>query len=121
MVLVAQASAGMWRRNGYSLANQIYFYQQPRCREEMLDKDIVMMQSCAAVMPADSFLIAMLNKFGLVSWADETFDATPVRPEDDSIRQVMCLAEEFLYGLIVIVGERFYPGVGRVNRVGYWE
>jgi hypothetical protein len=77
MVLVAQASAGMWRRNGYALANQIFFYQQPRCREEMLDKDIVMMQACAAVMPADSFLIALLNKFGLVSWADETFDATP--------------------------------------------
>ncbi|OWA51878.1 E3 ubiquitin-protein ligase UBR2 [Hypsibius exemplaris] len=115
MVLVAQASAGMWRRNGYALANQIFFYHQPRCREEMLDKDIVMMQSCAAVMPPDSFLIAMLDKFGLVPWADETFDATPVRAEDDSIRQVMCLAEEFLNGLIVLVGERFYPNVGRVT------
>lgn len=52
LVLVAQTSAGMWRRNGYALANQvriqfcnqalqyrkffqIFFYQQPRCREEV--------------------------------------------------------------------------------------
>ncbi|XP_055331894.1 E3 ubiquitin-protein ligase UBR2-like isoform X2 [Paramacrobiotus metropolitanus] len=116
LVLVAQASAGMWRRNGYALANQIFFYQQPRCREEMLDKDVLMMQACAAVMKADEFLINIINKFGLVHWADETFDATPLRTDgDDSIRQTLYLAEEFFYCLMVFIGERYYPGLGKVT------
>ena len=43
-VMIAQSQAGMWRRNGYSLLNQIYFYRNVRCQTEMYDKDIVMLQ-----------------------------------------------------------------------------
>lgn len=46
----------------------------------------------------------------------ETFDATPLRVDgDDSIRQVMYLAEEFFYCLMVFIGERYFPGVGKVT------
>ncbi|PIO38786.1 hypothetical protein AB205_0165500 [Aquarana catesbeiana] len=44
LVLCAQVHAGMWRRNGFSLVNQIYYYHNVKCRREMFDKDIVMLQ-----------------------------------------------------------------------------
>lgn len=69
LVLCAQVHAGMWRRNGFSLINQvslcvrtrtristglleplgvavlqIYYYHNVKCRVEMFDKDIMMLQ-----------------------------------------------------------------------------
>uniref|UniRef100_A0A3Q1FII4 E3 ubiquitin-protein ligase n=1 Tax=Acanthochromis polyacanthus TaxID=80966 RepID=A0A3Q1FII4_9TELE len=44
LVLCAQVHAGMWRRNGFSLINQIYYYHNVKCRVEMFDKDIIMLQ-----------------------------------------------------------------------------
>ena len=40
---------------------------------------------------------------------------TPSHGRLNCIPRDMFLAEEFLYGLCVVVGERFYPGVGRVT------
>ena len=75
LVLVAQVSAEMWRRNGLSLvsqvgqqwfpiiyiylpqwsvqggdslwavpSSQVYYYQDVKCRDEMYDKDVLMLQ-----------------------------------------------------------------------------
>lgn len=44
LVLCAQASAQLWRRNGFSLVNQIHNYYSPLCRTEMFDRDLLMMQ-----------------------------------------------------------------------------
>nr|XP_045365351.1 E3 ubiquitin-protein ligase UBR2 isoform X5 [Camelus bactrianus] len=77
LVLCAQVHAGMWRRNGFSLVNQIYYYHNVKCRREMFDKDIVMLQ--------------------------------------DLVQQNSTLIEEMLYLIIMLVGERFCPGVGQVN------
>lgn len=44
--MIAQVHAGMWRRNGFALLNQLYFYHNVKCRAEMLDRDIVMLQVC---------------------------------------------------------------------------
>jgi len=70
-----------------------------------------MLQLAAATMDPSAFLIALLDKFQLIGWADKEFDAA----EDDSIRQITTLAEEFLSTLITILGERYTPGVGRVT------
>ncbi|CAJ0921755.1 unnamed protein product [Ranitomeya imitator] len=77
LVLCAQVHAGMWRRNGFSLVNQIYYYHNVKCRREMFDKDIVMLQ--------------------------------------DLVQQNNTLIEEMLHLIIMIVGERFCPGVGHVT------
>ena len=55
----------------------------------MLDKDVIMMQVCAAVLKPNECMIAILDKFGLIAWADEVFDATPPKTEEDSIRFVI--------------------------------
>lgn len=115
-VMIAQVHAGMWRRNGYSLSNQIYFYNNVKCRGEMLDKDVVLLQLGAALMSNHQFLLSLLNKFNLISWADLDFEKSPMKgSEDDILRQTIHLVEEFLLLLITIIGERYVPGVGKVN------
>ena len=110
-VMVSQVHAGMWRRNGYSLQHQIFFYHNARCRGEMYDRDIQAMQFCAANMNHDSFLLQVLDKFGLLHWADTDFQVA----EEESIRHHTSLVEEFFGFLVTVIGERFTPGVGDIT------
>ncbi|XP_076675682.1 ubr1 ubiquitin ligase [Andrena cerasifolii] len=115
-VMISQAHAGMWRRNGYSLLNQLYFYHNVKCRSEMLDRDIVLLQAGASLIESNEFLIHVLNKFNLLHWANPDFEPNALKnPEEDSIRQTINLVEEFLGLLITIIGERYVPGVGQVT------
>lgn len=116
LVLISQVHAGMWRRNGYSLLNQIYLYHNSKCRMEMLDKDIVILQMGASLIDSNEFLIHALNKFNLLKWAQPNFELNLLNgSEDESIRQTINLVEEFLTLIITIVGERYTPGVGKVT------
>lgn len=72
--MIGQVHAGMWRRNGYSILNQLYFYHNVRCRTEMLDRDIIMLQIGASLIESDEFLIHIINKFGLMAWADPSYE-----------------------------------------------
>ena len=128
-----QVQAGMWRHNGYSLINQLYFYQNVRCRTEMYDRDIVLLQLCAAHFDSpDRFLLACLHRFNLLNWAKMDFDATQQQlakqspssgkkgsSEEDSLRQTIFIAEEFLRLIIILSLERFTPGIGQVHIVSY--
>lgn len=114
--MISQVHAGMWRRNGYSLLNQLYFYHNVKCRSEMLDRDINLLQVGASLIESNEFLIHILNKFNLMNWADPDFESNTLKnPEEDSIRQTINLVEEFLGLLITIIGERHVPGVGCVT------
>ncbi|XP_023263400.1 E3 ubiquitin-protein ligase UBR2 [Seriola lalandi dorsalis] len=66
LVLCAQVHAGMWRRNGFSLINQIYYYHNVKCRVEMFDKDVIMLQAGASMMDPNHFLMIVLSRFELV-------------------------------------------------------
>ncbi|XP_071789755.1 E3 ubiquitin-protein ligase UBR2-like isoform X2 [Asterias amurensis] len=114
-VLMAQVYATMWRRNGYSLLNQIYYYQNVTCQREMYDKDIIMLQSCACMMDTNEFLIRALDRFKLVRFLTTEFE-TSSTPEDIQLRaQGLTIMEEFLHLMIVLVSERYVPGVGQVT------
>ncbi|XP_053210830.1 E3 ubiquitin-protein ligase UBR2-like isoform X2 [Panonychus citri] len=115
LVLIAQFRAGMWRRNGYSLVNQVYFYHNTRLRDEMYDRDIMMLQFAAASMDPNEFLILVLNKFGLIFWAQDSFESKSRKPEEDFMRQTVTMVEEFLNLLLIIVSERYTPGIGNVT------
>ncbi|XP_063428523.1 E3 ubiquitin-protein ligase UBR2-like isoform X1 [Mytilus trossulus] len=112
-VMVAQTQAGMWRRNGYSLLNQIFFYHNVKCRREMFDKDINMLQIGASIMDNNEFLIHLLNKYNLLSWVRKDYD-TP-SGQEDMVRQTVTLAEEFLTLLITIISERYVLGIGTMD------
>lgn len=111
-VMVAQFRAGMWRRNGYSLLNQIYFYHNVRLRNETYDRDITLLQAAAALLESNEFLIHVLNKYGLLGWASNTYDST----QDEANAQLtVAIAEEFLGLVLTLVSERSLPGVGAVT------
>uniref|UniRef100_A0A8B9N554 E3 ubiquitin-protein ligase n=1 Tax=Accipiter nisus TaxID=211598 RepID=A0A8B9N554_9AVES len=100
LVLCAQVHAGMWRRNGFSLVNQIYYYHNVKCRREMFDKDIVMLQTGVSMMDPNHFLMIMLSRFELYQ-----IFSTP--------DYVLKMLRKMLYFLFT--GERFSPGIGQVN------
>ena len=114
-VMIAQFRAGMWRRNGYSLVNQVYFYHNVKLRDEMYDRDILMLQIGAARCEPNEYMIHVLNKFNLLFWAQDNYECINRKPEEDYVRQTISLVEEFLGILLIIVSERFVPGVGKVT------
>ncbi|XP_047653066.1 E3 ubiquitin-protein ligase UBR2 isoform X4 [Phacochoerus africanus] len=118
LVLCAQVHAGMWRRNGFSLVNQIYYYHNVKCRREMFDKDIVMLQTGVSMMDPNHFLMIMLSRFELYqifSTPDYGKKISSETSHKDLVQQNNTLIEEMLYLIIMLVGERFSPGVGQVN------
>ncbi|KAL3265904.1 hypothetical protein HHI36_010094 [Cryptolaemus montrouzieri] len=115
-VLVAQVHAGMWRRNGYGLLNQLFFYQNVRFRTEMYDRDVTALQIGASLIESNEFLIHCLNKYNLINWASNDFEISSLKsPEEESMRQTINLVEEFLQLLIVIIGERHMAGLSQVS------
>ncbi|XP_031734679.1 E3 ubiquitin-protein ligase UBR2 isoform X4 [Anarrhichthys ocellatus] len=116
LVLCAQVHAGMWRRNGFSLINQIYYYHNVKCRVEMFDKDIVMLQAGASMMDPNHFLMIVLSRFELF----HIFSSADCRKRyreanKDVVQQNNTLIEEMLHLIIMVVGERYVSGVGQVE------
>ena len=104
-VMIAQVRAGLWRRNGYSILHQIYFYHNVRCRKEMLDKDVILLQIGASLIESNDFLIHLLNKFKLIDWCNPNFEQNLKRGEEDTLRQQVILVEEFLATILTIISE----------------
>uniref|UniRef100_A0A671L762 E3 ubiquitin-protein ligase n=1 Tax=Sinocyclocheilus anshuiensis TaxID=1608454 RepID=A0A671L762_9TELE len=118
LVLCAQVHAGMWRRNGFSLVNQIYYYHNVKCRVEMFDKDLSMLQAGASMMDPNHFLMIMLSRFELYhifSSADCRKRYSRENANKDVVQQNNTLIEEMLHLVIMIVGERYTAGVGQVE------
>ncbi|XP_017488477.1 PREDICTED: E3 ubiquitin-protein ligase UBR1 [Rhagoletis zephyria] len=112
--MIAQVHAGMWRRNGYSLLHQLYFYRIVRCRGEMLDRDIIGLQIGAALIESNQYLIHILNKYNLIKWAQPDYEKDLTAQAVDE-EYLLSMIEEFLELLIVIIGERYVPGVADVT------
>ncbi|CAI8057989.1 E3 ubiquitin-protein ligase UBR2, partial [Geodia barretti] len=115
LVLAAQVNAGMWKRNGYSVARQVGAYQYHYPRGMMYDKDIVMLQAMAAVLDPSVFLYSVIHKFRLDTWiASPGSDPSVRRGEssEDALRFFLNEAEEFVFLFITIFCERWVAGVG---------
>ncbi|XP_066487271.1 E3 ubiquitin-protein ligase UBR1 isoform X2 [Tiliqua scincoides] len=112
LVLVAQVAAEMWRRNGLSLISQMFYYQDVKCRQEMYDKDIILLQIGAAYMDPNSFLLLVLHRYELL----DAFKKIMPTKDQDLNKQCNTVIEEMLQVLIYIVGERYVPGVSDVTR-----
>lgn len=116
--MISQVYAGMWRRNGYSLLNQLFFYRNVKCRAEMLDRDIIIMQIGASLIESNEFMIHTLNKFNLITWCAPNYEPNANGAEEDGIRQIINMIDEFLELLIIVIGERNTPGIGNVTDDG---
>ncbi|XP_056403083.1 E3 ubiquitin-protein ligase UBR1 isoform X1 [Hyla sarda] len=113
LVLAGQVAAEMWKRNGLTIISQVFYYQDVKCREEMYDKDILMLQIGASYMDPNSFLLMVLDRYELV----EALSRVSMPSKDmDQTRQWNALIEEMLHVLICIIGERYMPGVSSVTK-----
>ncbi|XP_066551068.1 E3 ubiquitin-protein ligase UBR1 isoform X2 [Amia ocellicauda] len=110
VVLAAQVSAEMWRRNGLSLVSQVYYYQDVKCRDEMFDKDVIMLQIAASKLDPNSFLMIILQRFELF----DVFNGNITCKDQDLVKQWNRLTEEMLHLLIIVTGERYIPGISHV-------
>ncbi len=101
-----------------SLIKQLYLYNQNvRCRTEIFDRDVVLLQLCAAFFNSpDRFLLACLHRFNLLEWAKEDFDSSSRSLVNDKVglRKTILIAEEFFRLLIILSQERHTPGIGQV-------
>ena len=48
----------------------------------MYDRDVQLIQFCAATLPPNTFILHCLNKFNLINWASKDFAVS----EEESIR-----------------------------------
>ena len=112
LVLSAQSNVGLWRRNGYSLLTQVYFYSNIKCRVEMFDRDLQSMQMGASLLEPNEFLVILLNKFKLLDfWVK---DSPEGKTDDTKYEYLTGLAEELLQLLIVILTERYDMFIGQI-------
>ncbi|KAJ7990733.1 hypothetical protein DPEC_G00289980 [Dallia pectoralis] len=112
VVLAAQVSAEMWRRNGLSLVSQVYYYQDVKCRDEMFDKDVVMLQIAASKMDPNHFVMLILLRFELF----DVFNGSHPSKDQELLKQCNRLTEEMLNLIIIIVGERYVSGISQVTK-----
>ncbi|KTG32945.1 hypothetical protein cypCar_00013012 [Cyprinus carpio] len=100
------------------LCAQIYYYHNVKCRVEMFDKDLIMLQAGASMMDPNHFLMIMLSRFELYhifSSADCRKRYSRENAHKDVVQQNNTLTEEMLHLVIMIVGERYTAGVGQVE------
>ncbi|KAF8367324.1 ubr-1 [Pristionchus pacificus] len=129
LVLSAQMGANLWRRNGFSLVNQVHNYFSPLCRTEMYDQDLVALQYAAATIDdVNKFVIHFMFRYRISSWADPNFEgaiaaaADERKPEkEDMSKYTVLLAEHFFTTIINILSERYRPGVGECVRADMLE
>ncbi|GMT01121.1 hypothetical protein PENTCL1PPCAC_23295, partial [Pristionchus entomophagus] len=125
LVLCAQMGANLWRRNGFSLANQVHNYFSPLCRTEMYDQDLVSLQYAAATIDdINKFIIHIMFRYRIASWADPDFEVTQderKQEKEDMSKYTVILAEHFFTTIINILSERYRPGVGECVRADMLE
>uniref|UniRef100_A0A8B9KV12 E3 ubiquitin-protein ligase n=1 Tax=Astyanax mexicanus TaxID=7994 RepID=A0A8B9KV12_ASTMX len=111
VVLVAQVAAEMWRRNGLSLVSQVYYYQDVKCRDEMFDKDAIMLQIAASKMDPNHFIMLVLLRFELF----EVFNGNCSSKDQPLVCWFNDLSY-FCFLFSVMVGERYVPGISIVTK-----
>ncbi|CAD7090539.1 unnamed protein product [Hermetia illucens] len=97
------------------LCTQTMIAQKCPMRSEMLDRDIAALQIGAALIESNQYLIHILNKFALLEWADPGYESVCRNYTDDEYMRQLNMIDEFLELLIVIIGERYVPGIGDVT------
>jgi hypothetical protein len=117
LCLVSQTNCGLWKRNGFSLLSQVYFYSNIKCRTEMFDRDILCLQIGASMMDSNEFLINLLSHFSLYSFlTEENFELPSDSSDDLKLEFLIPLSEDFLELLIYIYSERYEPNLSKIEQ-----
>jgi E3 ubiquitin-protein ligase UBR2 len=117
LVLVSQTNAGLWKRNGFALLSQVYFYSNIKCRQEMFDRDILCLQMGASMMEPNEFLVNLLSRYGLFAFfTEENFELpSESLPDDLKLEYLIPMSEDFLELLIQVISERYEPFLSQID------
>ncbi|KAL9623663.1 MAG: hypothetical protein Q9160_002119 [Pyrenula sp. 1 TL-2023] len=99
---LAQMKAGMWVRNGLSLRHQMSQYKGVQHRDVAHLRDIFLLQTALVTCDPSRVLASVIDRFGLDDWMRGRY-AVRTGLED---AQLVDLAEDFIYLLIVLISER---------------
>ncbi|KAJ4789311.1 E3 ubiquitin-protein ligase PRT6 [Rhynchospora pubera] len=108
-VFCAQVRAGMWRKNGDAVILSAEWYRSVQWLEQGLEADLFLLQCCASLAPADAFVRAVQDRFGLSTY-------TSLNITDHNEYEAM-LVQEMLTFLIQLVKERRYCGLSTVDNL----
>ena len=124
--IMAQIQAGMWRRNGeVTMHGQLQMYLRPLISGESLAQDMMILQASAVLLPAPSFLLSLLEHFGLNGWfavegkmkkdKNDNEEEDEEEEEEEEEQQVdetynLIVAERFLHLVLSIVANRHMAG-----------
>ncbi|CAF0875440.1 unnamed protein product [Brachionus calyciflorus] len=121
LILVAQTNAGFWKRNGFSLLSQVYFYANIKCRHEMFDRDILNLQMGASLMDPNEFLINLMHHYGIYDFlTNENFELSTESnklPDDEKMEYYTAMSQDFIELIIYIFSERYDPNLSQIEPV----
>ncbi|KAJ7366463.1 hypothetical protein DFH08DRAFT_167979 [Mycena albidolilacea] len=101
LAMIAQIRTGLWVRNGFAIRGQLLHYRDFMLRELCYDQDLFVLQTALIILPPDTVFVSILDRFGLMGY----FSGATLHAHYEGA-QLSHMVEEFLYVLIVIMGER---------------
>ncbi len=99
---LAQMKAGMWVRNGMSLRHQMGQYKGVTQRDVGYHRDLFLLQTALVSCDPSRVLASMIDRYGLTGWVAGSFKSPPGYED----AQMLDIAEEFAYLLIVLLSDR---------------
>lgn len=99
---LAQMKAGMWVRNGLSLRHQMSQYKGVQLRDVAHLRDIFLLQTALVTCNPSRVLASITDRFGLDEWMRGNYSVKPGYED----AQLVDLAEDFVYLLVVLLSER---------------
>uniref|UniRef100_A0A4W3JLJ4 E3 ubiquitin-protein ligase n=1 Tax=Callorhinchus milii TaxID=7868 RepID=A0A4W3JLJ4_CALMI len=120
LVLVSQVSADMWRRNGFSLVNQVFYFHNTTHYDKGSDFFLCI---GASLMDPNHFLMLVLNKFELFEdFTKHSIPKSKVSVQLPQLSQAVSSTHLILPQIMPWIsicfspGERHVPGIGRVTK-----
>ncbi|PKA61914.1 E3 ubiquitin-protein ligase UBR3 [Apostasia shenzhenica] len=108
-VFCAQVRGGMWRKNGDAAIFSSEWYRSVQWLEQGLESDLFLLQCCAALAPAESFVQRVLDRFGLSSYMSLSLA--------DYNEYEAVLVQDMLTLIVHIVTERRFCGSSEADNL----
>ncbi|ORX92623.1 hypothetical protein BCR34DRAFT_580966, partial [Clohesyomyces aquaticus] len=100
---LSQMRAGIWVRNGLTLArHQMSQYRSVSQRDVSYQRDILLLQTALVVCNPSVFLATMVDRFGLLGWMAGRYDNQHGFEDSQAVEMV----EDFVHLLIILLSDR---------------
>eukprot|EP00111_Clytia_hemisphaerica_P018489 TCONS_00054716-protein len=113
LVLMGQEYAQMWKRNGYAIHHQIFYYHNVKFGTEMFDRDVLLVQIMGSLMSPNHFLDVILQKYKLHDFFSSSMTGEKV--EGETIDKTRILAHECFHLLYFILVERYVVNLSEIS------